>query len=103
MKRSLLVEGNGVPIGVAIDGANRHDKKLVEATIDSIPVGCPDPTPEHPQGMCLDKGYDYDNTRELVREFGFTRTCAWGEEAQAIKREAGYRCDVGSWNGHIAG
>ena len=40
VKRSLLVEGNGVPIGVAIDGANRDDKKLVEATIDSIPVGC---------------------------------------------------------------
>src|SRR5262249_60440988 len=39
VKRSLLVGGNGVPLGVAIDGANRHDKKLVEATIDSIPVG----------------------------------------------------------------
>jgi hypothetical protein len=56
VKRSLLVEGNGVPLGVAIDGANRHDKKLVEATIDSIPVERPDPTPERPQGLCLDKG-----------------------------------------------
>src|SRR6516162_6789508 len=92
VKRSLLVEGNGVPIGVAIDGANRHDNKLVEATVDSIPVERPDPTPEQPQGMCLDKGYDYDNTRELVREFGFTaHVRARGEEAQAIKREAGYR------------
>lgn len=91
-KRSLLCDGAGVPLGVAIDGANRHDKKLVEATIDSIPVERPDPTPEAPQGLCLDKGYDYDNTRELVREFGFTaHVRARGEEAQAIKREAGFR------------
>src|SRR5262249_38263349 len=50
-KGGLRGGGKGVPIGVAIDGANRHDKKLVEATIDSIPVERPAPTPEHPQGM----------------------------------------------------
>ena len=92
VKRSLLVEGNGVPIGVAIDGANRHDKKPVEATIDSLATERPDPTPERPQGLCLDKGYDYDDTRELVAEFGFTaHVRARGEEARAIKREAGFR------------
>jgi putative transposase len=92
VKRSLLVEGNGVPIGVAIDGANRHDKKLVEATIDSLAAERPEPTPECLQGLCLDKGYDYDNTRALLQEFGFTaHVRARGEEAQAIKREAGYR------------
>jgi transposase len=91
-KRSLLVEGRGVPIGVAIDGANRHDKKLVEATFDSIPVDRPEPTPERPQGLCLDRGYDDDDTRELVREFGFTaHVRARGEEARAIRREAGFR------------
>jgi len=31
-KRSLLVEGRGVPIGLTVDGANRHDMKLVERT-----------------------------------------------------------------------
>jgi len=35
-------------------------------------VGRPEPTEAEPQGMCLDKGYDYDDTRELVEEFGFT-------------------------------
>jgi transposase len=92
VKRSLSVEGNGVPVGVAIDGANRHDKKPVEATIDGLAAERPDPTPERPQGMCLDRGYDYDDTRELVQEFGFTaRVRARGEEARAIEREAGYR------------
>jgi len=34
VKRSVLTEGHGVPIGVAIDGANRHDMNLVCATIE---------------------------------------------------------------------
>jgi hypothetical protein len=38
VKRSLLVEGNGVPVGLAVDGANRPDMKLVEATLASIPL-----------------------------------------------------------------
>ncbi len=36
VKRSLLTEGHGVPIGLAIEGANRHDMKLVRPTIQSI-------------------------------------------------------------------
>ena len=91
-KRSLLTEANGIPVGLAVEGANRHDKKLAEATLESIPVERPEPTPERPQGMCLDKGYDYDDTRELVAEFGFTaHVRARGEEAKALKREAGFK------------
>src|SRR5512144_2456846 len=91
-KRSLLTEANGVPVGLAVEGANRHDKKLVEATLESIPVGRPEATAESPQGMCLDEAYDYDDTRELVREFGSTaHVRARGEGAQALKREAGYK------------
>lgn len=81
-----------MPIGLAIDGANRHDSKMVEATLESIPVKRPKPTPKNPQGMCLDKGYDYDNVRDLVKEFGYTAHIkARGEEAQAIKRQAGFK------------
>ena len=81
-----------MPIGLAIDGANRHDSKMVEATLVSIPVNRPKPTRRNPQGMCLDKGYDYDNVRELVKEFGYTAHIkARGEEAQAIKRQAGFK------------
>jgi putative transposase len=91
-KRSLLVEAHGIPVGLTVEGANRHDKKLAEATLESIPVDRPEPTAERPQGMCLDKGYDYDDTRELVEEFGFTaHVRARGEEAKALKREAGFK------------
>jgi transposase len=90
VKRSLLTEANGIPVGLTVEGANRHDKRLVEATLESIPVDRPEPTEEHPQGMCLDRGYDYDDTRASVEEFGFTaHVRARGEEARAIKQEAG--------------
>ena len=42
-------------MGLAVDGANRHDMKLVRSTVDSMAVDRPAPSPEHPQGMCLDK------------------------------------------------
>ena len=42
-------------MGLAVDGANRHDMKLVRATVDSLPVPRPVPSPETAQGMCLDK------------------------------------------------
>ena len=103
-KRSLLVEANGVPVGLAVEGANRHDKKLAEATLESLPVERPEPTETKPQGMCLDKGYDYDDTRELVREFGFTAHArARGEEAKALKREAGFKARRWWWSERMAG
>ncbi|MCU0508488.1 MAG: IS5 family transposase [Anaerolineae bacterium] len=92
VKRSLLTEGHGVPVGLAVAGANRHDMKLVRATLDSVIVARPEPMTEQPQGLCLDKGYDYQQVRDTVTEFGFTAHIkARGEEAQAIKHEAGFR------------
>jgi putative transposase len=81
-----------VPVGAVIDGANRNDFKLTRQTIESIPVEHPEPTPEEPQGMCLDKDYDRGEVRAILKEFGFTAHIrARGEEAQAIKRKAGYK------------
>ena len=81
-----------MPIGLAVDGANRHDMRMVEDTLDSIPVKRPKPTRKRPQGLCLDKGYDYDEPREVAKEFGYTlHLRTRGEEAQAIKREAGFK------------
>jgi putative transposase len=81
-----------VPVGLAVEGANRNDMKMVGETLASIPVERPEPTPEQPQGMCMDKGYDYEEVRQIVEEFGFTAHIkARGEEAKAIKRRAGFK------------
>jgi putative transposase len=91
-KRSVLTDGGGVPIGLAVEGANRNDFKMARETITSMPIERPEPTEDRPQGMCLDTGYDYDEVRDLLSEFGFTAHIrARGEEAQAIKQEAGYK------------
>jgi putative transposase len=76
----LLTEAHGIPLAVVIDGANRHDMKLVK------------PTLALPQELCLDKGYDSEDVHALVAELGFTAHIrARGEEAIAIKQEAGFR------------
>jgi len=90
VKRSLLTEGHGVPVGLVVAGANRPDMKLVKDTVTSVVVKRPRPTKKRPQGMCLDKGYDYAEVRDTLKEFGFTAHIrARGEEARALKRRAG--------------
>lgn len=92
VKRSLLTEGAGIPAALTIDGANRHDMKLVQSTLQGVMAQRPEPTEDAPQGLCLDKGYDFDEVRDIVQEFGFTAHIrARGEEAQAIKKEAGFK------------
>jgi len=84
-----LTEGHGVPIGLAVAGANRHDMKLVRETIENIVIERPTPTAEQPQGMCLDKGYDFQAVRDTLAEFGFTAHIrARGEEVQALKDQS---------------
>ncbi len=55
-------------------------------------VARPDTTPEQPQGICLDKGYDYPEVFELVDEFGLTpHIRSRGEEKEKLEREPGFR------------
>ncbi len=66
--------------------------KLVRATPDSLVVERPAPSDEQPQGICLDKGYDYDEVRAILDAFGFTAHIrSRGEEAKELAREAGKR------------
>ena len=56
VKRSLLTEAGGIPVAVAIDGANRHDMKRVRRTLENLMAKRPLPTEDSPRGLCLDKG-----------------------------------------------
>jgi putative transposase len=88
----VLTEGSGVPIGLAVDGANRNDFKLARETLESIPLERPHACGGRPQGLCLDKGYDYDEVRELLVEFGYTAHIrSRGEEAQRLKRNVRFQ------------
>jgi len=88
----VLTEAHGVPVGLAVEGANRNDFKMMQETLESIPVKRPKPTRRKPQGLCLDKGYDYDEVRDRAKEFRYTAHIRpRGEEAQAFKHRAGFQ------------
>src|SRR5918994_3743674 len=60
VKKSLLVEADGGPLSITIAGANVPDAQLLDATIRAIVLERPEPEPDFPQHLCLDKGYDND-------------------------------------------
>lgn len=62
----MLTDGQGVPIGAAVSGANAHDQTLVAETLGNIPVHRPKPTPRKKQHLCADKGYDADSVRRAA-------------------------------------
>jgi putative transposase len=69
-----------------------NDFKLLRATLESIVIERPDASEQQPQGLCLDKGYDYPEVYELADEFGFTAHIrSRGEEKQALEGEDGFR------------
>lgn len=81
-----------MPVGIAVDGANRHDMKLVQATIESIPIERPEVRLYWQQNLCLDKGYDYPVVEETVRAFGYTpHIRPRGEEASEIRRNPRFK------------
>ena len=94
-KRSLLVDGEGGPLSIVVAGANVHDAKLLEATLDAIVVERPQPTEEEPQHLCLDKGYDNPSGRgaaaghgyrEHIRRIGEEKLDASGDKRYPARR-----------------
>jgi hypothetical protein len=96
--------GGGVPSGLAVAGANRHDCTMVRTTLEGLPVAQPEPTLEPPQGRCVDQGDDDDAVRELRIDLGVTAPIrARGEEAQALQPEAGDKARRWGSSAHIGG
>ncbi len=63
IKRSVVVDASGIPLGSITAPANRHDSPLLGETLDTLgPLG------ELPEGarVHLDRGYDSAATREKL-------------------------------------
>lgn len=69
-KRHVVSDQRGVPLGVVLSAANRHDMKLAEATLDSILVPRPS-SARQPQHLCRDKAFDYPETRQAAAARGY--------------------------------
>jgi putative transposase len=70
-KTHLHVDQQGIPLGVNLTGANVHDSRLISPTLATDILSRPDPTPDQPQHLCLDKGYDYPRVEQEVKEHAF--------------------------------
>ena len=71
VKRSVLIDGRGVPLAATVDGANVHDQKLLGATLDGVAVTRPAVSPYRRQHLCLDKGYAGEPIKQEVRRRGY--------------------------------
>jgi transposase len=78
-KYHLLVTADGLPLAVAITGANRHDSMLVEPILDQLrPVkGTGRGRPRRrPVKLHADKAYDNRRVRRYLRRRGITARIA---------------------------
>ena len=66
MKLEVVVEGSGLPLGVAAAGANVRENDLLMPALQNIPVEVPEGTP-----VIADKGHDSDALRDEVKAAGF--------------------------------
>jgi transposase len=89
MKRSLLVEGYGIPLGRVLAPASRHDSPLLAPTLDKLhELGpLPDDITVH-----LDAGYDSQPTRDELAARGMTGEIARKGDKAPI--QAGQRWHV---------
>jgi putative transposase len=85
--RSLLTDGHGLPRGVAVDGANRPARKLVEATLEAIMITRPEPPVTPPQHLGLDTGDDDEAVRDPRDVWGYTAHLRRRGEAVQAKHD----------------
>jgi putative transposase len=69
-KRSLLVDEQGVPLGLVVSGANTPDGRLLDATLHAVPIERPDPATTE-QHLCLDKGYSGEPCARVAKDAGY--------------------------------
>ncbi len=66
----MVVDARGTPLGVALSGANRHDSKMLAATLDAVPPvrsGGRGRPRRRPAKLHADKGYDHRRCRQECR------------------------------------
>ena len=68
-KWSIATDAHGIPIGWAIDGANRNDVKLLGPTLDDVDR---DGLLRDIETLHLDRGYDYPVIRTQLTHAGLT-------------------------------
>jgi putative transposase len=89
-KRSMLTDGAGIPLAVAVEGANRHDSRLLVATLEGLVVARPareaeEDSPE--QHLCLDAAYDSEAVRQELEARSYEPHISPAEERKRSERK----------------
>lgn len=96
-KKSILTDRQGGPLSVVVAGANVHDAKLLDKTIEAIVVDRPKPTKAKPQHLCLDKGYDNPTGQAAVEKYHYTGHIRRIGEEKKIQGKKSTLLGVGLW------
>lgn len=96
MKRSLMVEGYGIPLGRVLAGANRHDSPLLAPTLDKLDDLCPLPDDIT---VHLDSGYDSATTRDELARRGLNGQIAHKGKQAPIQASGRWQVErTNSWH-----
>ncbi len=96
IKRSTVVDANGIPLGAITAPANRHDSPLLGETPDTLEVV--GPLPER-MNVHLDRGYDSQTTREKLKARGLIpRISEKGKPAPLAATQRWVVERTNSWN-----
>ena len=92
----VVVDGEGIPLGLLVNNANPSEMKLAEPTLATIHVqGRKGRAKTRPQELVADKGYDSDPFRRSLRKRGI-KPCIPLRKNRKVKR--GRKADTSGYH-----
>ena len=89
-KWMVLVDGEGLPLGVRLEGASPSEVTLAGATLAEVRVPRPKGRPrQKPERVIADRGYDSDPLRQRLRRRGIELIVPYRENNQHRRYEDG--------------
>ena len=99
-KKHICVDQNGIILGIAVSGANKHDNVFAQKIIKNIPILLP-----HKLTVCAaDTAYDAKNTRKFLKQNGFVPLISKNKrksKVQPEKTQSRHRWIVERTFGHL--
>ncbi len=89
-KWMVLVDGEGIPLGVRLESASPHEVTLAEATLAQVRVPQPKGRPrQKPERVIADTAYDSDPLRERLQQRGIELISPYRENRRQRRYEDG--------------
>jgi len=86
----VLVDGQGLPLGVRLESASPHEVTLAEATLAEVRVPRPKGRPrQKPERVIADTAYDSDPLRQRLQKRGIALIAPYRENRKERRFEDG--------------